>query len=293
MEEPSPRSSRLALTGALAAAIAVGGAGFLLGRATSERPPVAVAPPAAAPAPKPVPEPAAIGILGRADLIALAAAAADAAAAGREPGPEIAQADGRRFELRLPFGCTGPAGDDSAAPLRWRFDPKAQALRINVDPVAWTAQDWWPAGEAGGVEGIEGFWIARPWTSSEACPPGGDRPAAAGTEPVTLPGQTLALGQIFLAEGGRGARRDGKPYEAVIRVAEGDLKASQGFRVRITGRVARSGSFGPVRCRQPAGPEQRPICLVGVAIDEVAVENSASGETLATWSVGTGKTPEA
>jgi hypothetical protein len=176
--------------------------------------------------------------------------------------------------------------------MRWRYDSKAQALRINVHPVAWTAQGWWPAEEANGVEAIEGFWVARPWTSSEACPGGGDRPAAAGTEPVTLPGQTLALGQIFLAESGRGGRRDGKPYEAVVQVAEDQLDASRGFRLRISGRIARAGNVGPVRCRQPAGPEQRPICLISVVMDEVSVENSASGSTLATWSLGAGKTPE-
>lgn len=292
MEEPSPRSSRLALTGALVAAIAVGGAGFLLGRSTSERPPQEVAPPVARPVPKPAPEPVS-GVLGRADLIALAAAAADGAAAGLEPGPEIAQADGRRFELRLPFGCTGPAGEDSAGPMRWRYDSKAQALRISVDPVAWTAQDWWPTEVANGVEAIEGFWVERPWTSSEVCPNGGDRPAAAGTEAVTLPGQTLALGQIFLADGGRGGRRDGKAYESVIRVAADRLDSAAGFRLRISGRIARAGNVGPIRCRQPAGPEQRPICLVGVVMDEVAVENPASGETLATWSLAGPNKPEA
>lgn len=292
MEEPSPRGSRLALAGALLAAIAVGGAGFLLGRGTSERPPAVVTSPVTAPAPKPEPEPVLSGAMGRAGLVELAAAAADAAAAGRDPGPEIAQADGRRFELRLPFGCTGPAGEDATGPMRWRYDSKAQALRIFVDPIAWTAQDWWPADAAGGVEAIEGFWIARPWTSSEACPEGSAQPAAAGPEPVTLPGQTLALGQIFVADGGRGGRRDGKPYEAVVRVAEDRFDASAGFRLRISGRIVRAAGGGPVRCRQP-GPEQRPICLVSVVMDEVAVENPASGETLATWSLGAGKAPEA
>jgi len=292
MEEPSPRSSRLALAGALLAAIVVGGAGFLLGRVTTEPAPVAIAPPVAAPVAKAEPEPALSGIFGRADLIALAAAGADAAAAGRDAGPEIAQADGRRFELRLPFGCNGPAAENSDAAMRWRYDPEAGALRISVDPVAWTARDWWPADAASGVEAIEGFWIARPWTSNEACPAGGDRPAAAGAEPVTLPGQTLALGQIFFADGGRGGRRDGKPYEAVVRVAEDQLDASGGFRLRISGRIARTGNVGPVRCLQPAGPEQRPICLVSVVMDEVAVENSTSDATLATWSLGSGRTPE-
>lgn len=291
MEEPSPRSSRLALAGALLAAIAVGGAGFLLGRAASERPPAPVAPPVAAPAPAPPPEPVLSGLLGRADLIALAAEAADAAAAGREPGPDIARADGRRFELRLPFGCTGPAGGDAAAPMRWRYDSKAEALRISVDPVAWTATDWWPADSANGVEAIEGFWVARPWTSSEACPEEGDPLAAAG-EPETPPGRTLAVGQLFSAGGGRGGRRNGKPYQAVVRIAEDQLDASAGFRLRISGRIARAGDVGPVHCRQPAGPEQRPVCLVIVVMDEVAVENPASGETLATWSLGAGKSPE-
>lgn len=299
MEEPSPRSSRLALAGALLAAIAVGGAGFLLGRAAQERPPAPVAP-VPAPAPAPAPEPVLSGLLGRADLIALAAEAADAAAAGRDPGPEIARVDGRRFELRLPFGCTGPAGRESAAPMRWRYDKKAEALRISVDPVAWTANDWWPAGAANGIEAIEGFWVERPWTSSEACPEAGDPPAeaeaadgeAVASEPAAPAERTLALGQIFSAESGRGGRRNGKPYQAVVRIAEDQLDSSAGFRLRIAGRIARAGDSGPVRCRRPAGPEQRPTCLVSVVMDEVTVENPASGETLATWSVGTGQTPE-
>ena len=193
MDEPSPRSGRLALAGALAAAIAVGGTGFLLGRATTERTQVVVAPPAAIPVPVPKPEPAPSGVLGRSDLIALAAAAADAAAAGRDPGREVAEASGRRFELRLPFGCDGAAREGSNAAMRWRYDARDQALRIHVGPMTWTAQDWWGANAAPDIEAIEGFWIARPWTSSEACPADDGRPAASGAEPVTLPGQTLAF----------------------------------------------------------------------------------------------------
>lgn len=271
------------LAGALAAAIAVGGAGFLLGRSTSEPPPAAPAPPVAAPAPAPDPEPVLSGPIGREDLIALAASAADAAAPGRGPDPEIAQADGRRFELRLPFGCDGPAPEGAAQPMRWRYDPEAEVLRVSVDPVTWTAQDWWPADGDRRIEKIEGFWIERPWTSSEACPPT-VAAAAAGAEPAALPEQSLALGQIFLSEGGRGGRRDGKPYEAVVRVARDQLDPSAGFRLRVSGRIAAAGGLGPVRCRQPAGPEQRPICLVTVLMDEVAVENPANGEILATWS---------
>jgi hypothetical protein len=293
MEEPSLHGSRIALAGALGAALVVGGAGFLLGRATTERTPAVIAQPVAAPAPKPAPEPAVPkGVLGRADLIALAAKAADAAADGREPVPQVAAADGRRFELRLPFGCSGPSGEDSSAALRWRHDPEDQALRIHAAPVTWTAQDWWGPDAAAGVEAVEGFWIARPWTSSEACPAGDDRSAAAGAEPVTLPGQTLAVGQIFFTEGARGGRRDGRPYETVVRIPEDELDVSAGFRLRISGRIARTRNAGPVLCRQPGGPEQRPICLVSVVIDEVAIENPATGKTLATWTVAGRETPE-
>lgn len=63
-----------------------------------------------------------------------------------------------------------------------------------------------------------------------------------------------------------------------------ELDTSQGFRLRLTGRIAvMPGGSGPVRCQQPAGAEQRPICLIGVTFDAVAIENGASGDTVATW----------
>jgi hypothetical protein len=108
-----------------------------------------------------------------------------------------------------------------------------------------------------------------------------------------LPERTLALGQLFFADGGRGGRRDGKPYEAVVRLSADQIDTSAGFRVRIGGRIVRAGKLGPVSCRPSAQPEQRPVCLVNVVVDEVAVENSADGSTLATWTPGSGKAPEA
>jgi hypothetical protein len=292
MEEPSPRSSRRAIAAVLGAGIVIAGVGFLLGRTTAE-PARPKAPPAVAiPSPAPTSEPILKGQLGRADIIALAASAADALAAGRQPKPAVAQAEGRRFALRLPFGCTGPAGENSNAAMRWRYDAESQTLRIHVAPVVWTAAEWWASGEAAGVEAVEGFWISHPWTSSEACPapPGG--PVAVSTAPVTLPGQTLAVGQVFFGEAAHGSRRHGDAYEAAIRIPQTEFDASDGFRLLITGRIAGNRATGPVTCRQPAGPEQRPICLVSVVIDEVAIENPATGETLSTWSLGRRNTPQ-
>src|SRR5699024_1393178 len=109
------------------------------------------------------------------------------------------------------------------------------------------------------VEAIEGFWIRRPWTSSEDCPVGGNRPTALGVEPVMLPGQTLALGQIFFADGARRGRRNDAPYETSVRVPENELDASEGFRLRIRGRIVRTRGIGPIQCPQPTNSEQRPI----------------------------------
>jgi len=282
MDEPSLRSSRLALAGGLAAALLVGTGGFLLGRATTERTPVpAGPPPAVAPAPK-IETDTPRGVLGRADLIRLAASVADASAGGGEP--QIGDVDGRRFVLRLPFGCGGPAGADSNAAMRWRYDADANALRLHVAPIVWAASDWRAEAASSGGGTIEGFWISRPWTSSEDCPAGESRPIVAGAEPVTLPGQTLALGQISPAREA-GEEQSPRTYEAVVRVAQAQLDTTQGFRLRISGRIANLRGSGPVQCRQPAGPEQRPICLIGAVLDEVAIENPVSATTLAVWDV--------
>lgn len=285
MQEPSLRTSRLALAGGIAAALLLGGGGFLLGRATTDRPEIAAAPPpVVAPTPAPKPKPAVRTVLGRADLIALASKAADAVAAGSDPASVLTDAVGQRFEIRLPFGCEGPADEKSKAPMRWRYDMKDRALRVQATPVQWSAVDWWGENAPPGLETVEGFWIDRPWTTSEACPRGAGGPAATGPNAVTLPGQTLALGQIFMENSPRRARRDGKPYQSVLRVREDELDTTQGFVLRLTGRVASTpGNIGAVRCKQPAGAEQRPICLIGVTFDRVAIETAADTRLIATW----------
>src|SRR5690606_18404771 len=135
------------------------------------------------------------------------------------------------------------------------------------------------------VEAIEGFWISRPWTSSEACPATTSQTAATGPEPVTLPGQTLAIAQFFGPESARRGRREGQSYDTVVRIAPDELNDSQGFHLRLSGRIRNIAGDGPMLCGQPAGPEQQPICAIGVAMDEVAIRNPTTGQTLATWAI--------
>jgi hypothetical protein len=287
MREPTPRTSRLAIAASLIAMLAVGGGGFLLGRAAhpDAAPPGNEAPPVPPPAGPPAPEEP--GILVRADLVALAAKAADATASGVPAPRAVADAVGRRFDLLLPFGCHGPEAGEGAAPLRWHYDESEEVLRIQARPTTWAAPDWGIAPEAG-IEAIEGFWIARPWASGGECPAATGRPAAAGVTPVALPAQTLAVAQFFAGDAQREAQRGARPFELVRRLPAAQLDASRGFRMRLLGRIGQVPGGGPIRCEQAAGIDQVPVCVIAVTLAEVRIENPAGGTVLATWAIGGG-----
>ena len=279
MQEPSVRTSRLVIAGGLAAAAIVGGLGFLAGRATiSPPPPVKPAIIIHPVATEPVRD--RTRILSRGDIAAAAAQAADAFASGTAPPADLADLPGRRFSLSLPFGCSGPAGADSIAPLRWRYDDATQTLRVHVALMAWQPDE--PPAEGESTATPRGFWVTRPWSSAETCPAASGGTAATGAEPVTLPGQTLAIVNFTAT-----APSPDKGYEAVVRIPRDKLDITRGLRARITGRIDRvpEGS-GPIACTQPAGLEQQPICAVAAIFDELVVDNPATGETVATWTLG-------
>lgn len=285
MREPSLRTSRLAIAGGLVAAITVGALGFYLGRSTAPKPPEPAPAASASPAPSPSPTSEPQEMLDRSDLVALAHRASDTLASGETLPAELRQAVNRRFELAIPFGCTGPAGDNSPARLRWSYNEAEEALRLHVASIDWRPAEW-GLGARENIEAIEGFWITRPWSSAETCPERVGQAMATGMEPVTLPGQTVAVAQFFTGDDRRGAQRDGRPFESVQRVPADEFDASRGFRLLLTGRIDRVPGGGPVRCIQPAGIEQRPICVVAVTFDEVRIENPLSNEVLATWPIG-------
>lgn len=278
MQEPSVRTSRLVIAGGAAAVIAVGAAGFLVGRATVP-PPLPVPPPIVQRAAAPEPLPDAKGLLGRADITAAAAHAADALASGKAPPQALGDLAGRRFSLALPFGCSGPAGADSPAPLRWSYDDATQALHVHVALMMWQPDEWGMKPDSVGVP--QGFWVTRPWSSAEICPSAVNDSVAMATQPMTLPGQTVALIGFGSAITG-----DNKGYEATVRIPRDKLNLAQGLRARITGRIDHIPGNGVVRCVQPAGIEQQPICAVAAVFDEMVIDNPATGETIGTWSLG-------
>ena len=282
MTEPSQRSSRIVLAAGAAAALALAGGGYVVGRSASAppaEPPPAAAPVVEAPAPRlPVITPP----LGRTGLLGIAAAAADAHAAGRVGSPANAELVGRRFEIRVPFGCYGPSPENGGARLRWNYDAEDETLRVSVTPEVWTELPW-VAGLAGEqVEAVEGFWLPRPWSSAEACP---TREARMVMPPILpAPQQTVGLAQFFEAGGSRVPRRDGKPYRTVEKVALEALQVGEGFRLALSGRIAALPTGQPSACHG-AGAELRPVCLIAVEFDRVAIENPVSGELLAEWNL--------
>jgi hypothetical protein len=285
MREPNLRTSRLVIAGILVAAIAIGAAGFVAGRASSSRPPSPV---------EVISEPTAVAtsaalepprVLERADIIALANRAADASASQKPLPQDILSLAGRRFELVLPFGCDGPSPADADAPMSWRYDTNKQTLRIHISPTVWQASDWGVQDLSVVDQRAEGFWIRRPWSSSETCPESAGLVSVLDTPPVTQLGQTLAVAQ-FRRPAPDGQRRSSRSFDAVKRTPVEELNAARGFRVKLVGRIDKLPDGLPVRCIQPTGSEQRPICVVSVSFEELRIENPSSGNVLGIWSIG-------
>lgn len=276
MHEPSARASRIAIAAGVAAFIIAGGGGFLLGRASAPQivSPAPVSPPVPPPVPLSPPEPP--RIWGRAEMLELADRATDAFASGKALPEEMAATVGQRFDFVIPFGCDGPSPGDSDATMRWRYDEEEGVLRLHVMPDTWQGADWGLPDE-GEPHGARGFWVPRPWSSSDDCPA---RDKAA--QSPSPPSQTLALAQ-FQQGGEKDFWRTERPLQKTVRMAPEDFDASRGFRLRLIGRIDQVPGNGPVHCRQPLGSGQRPECVLAMALHEIRLEDGAGGPPLAIW----------
>ena len=248
------------------------GAGFIAGRDSVRRPgPIVVTQPVA-PAPVAAPEPTVAEVtLGRADILRMATLAADAASGGT---PVEDTMDGRRFVIRIPFGCGPTTGDDRDRSATYTVAD--ETLRVRIEPQDWTDLPW-VASELSRREadGAEGFWIPRPWTAAETCPPGAAEP--------TDPSSSLGIAQLFDSDSSRVGQRRGRALEATVQVDASAAEFSKGFRLVIEGRVVRwPGGRETVLCRG-ASAYERPVCLVGTTLDGVSIENASNGDRLADW----------
>lgn len=225
--------------------------------------------------------------LDRRELLSAVAQAASAYASGADAAT-ASPLVGRQFDIRLAFGCEGaeasPADGAGDGLARWSWDGDRENIRLSLTPGDWTrsaliagaGQDQW--------EAVEGFWVARPWMTSDGCPSIRADPLASG--PAAGSPQTVGLAAVFATGGSRLGRRNGRAYAHTIRQA-GDaplVALDAGYRVRLQGRIAAFPDGRAIRCRA-ANPNQRPVCVAAVQLDRVAFE-TPTGEAFSEWRPG-------
>jgi len=129
-------------------------------------------------------------------------------------------------------------------------------------------------------EAIEGFWIARPWITSDDCPVVKSDPLQTVT---SVSPRTVGIAAVFEAGGSRVGRREGRAYRYTIRSADDAplTPSARGYRLLIEGRMERFPDRRAVECRG-AGPDERPVCIVAARLDRVAFA-TAEGDVLAEW----------
>jgi hypothetical protein len=215
--------------------------------------------------------------LDRAAFLAAAAEAASSFSTGR-PQPGSTSIVGRQFRVRIPFGCYGPSPTGQEDQTYWRSDPRHRSITVGARPQVWTASPLRVAIDPlGTAEAIEGFWIPRPWITTDDCPRFA-RPSGDGRGPPSDP--TVGLVALYGKEAPRTQRRDGRPYEMTKSAPESGTSGP--YVLVLSGRVRGFADGAAFRCTL-ASPDQPPACLAAVEFSRVAIENQASGELLAEW----------
>lgn len=239
-----------------------------------------------APRPAPVVDPP----LNREQLLLAAVRAASAYAAGIDDSEAQRRLDGKRFELRIRFGC----GDGDDEERGWRFDEESRTLRLRVAPdisgddpiVARIATE--------AVESVEGFWLRRPWLLTSACPrtpppaPAEEADESAGPqdlptpEEASSPGWQLGIAQFFSSTDSRTGRRRQRPYETTKVLEEGQTPSMQGYDIVVSGRIRALPDRRVIACTltDAGGP---PACIISVHVDRTWIERADNKDLVAEW----------
>ena len=243
----------------------------------------------------------------RAGLLAAVARAASMTAAGTADAAAERRLDGRPFEVRIRFGCRGPALGEGSW-LGWSYDAEERRLRVLARPTLSADEPLIAALDAGEVEAVEGFWIPRPWLLQAQCPaaaavqapaeqsPDPDPQAKRPTAPPTSPPEGVApepvpasprigIAQFYSRTDPRTGRRQGRPFEAIKVLDEGQPVGSQGFNLVLSGRLRALPGLGVIGC-STRGPDSPPDCIVSADFDRVWIEQPDGGEIIAQWTSG-------
>lgn len=255
--------------------------------------------------------------LDRAALLAAVAQAASAATLRQDDNVIQRALDGKQFEIRIRFGCSGPAEDLRATGIGWTYDADGQVLRVRAMPTLGTDDPLVRSITPEQIETVEGFWLRRPWVLQAACPRPAPQPPAepdAGPgeerqgEPKRVPEQKkrepqpkqqpqqpqassapiqsfprIGIAQFFAADDSRAIRRDGRAYQATKTLeAPANGVGDQGFDLVLSGRLRAVPGGAVIRC-VPNAAEAPPDCIVGAQFDRVWIERPQTRELIAEW----------
>lgn len=223
--------------------------------------------------------------------------AASAAAIGEDNGDVQRNLDGKRFELRLRFGCPGEKVTQATTRSR-TFDAERRVVRLEVGSEIEGDTPLVEQVVGSEFEAVEGFWIRRPWFLRAACPrrsstsvPQGGTPAA-GTGRSSVsgpsePGSTeepapwLGIAQFFSATDARTHRRDSRAYQAAENLSEGEAPSSAGYDLVVQGRLQSLPGGRVIACR--ADGARQPSCVISASFEQVSLERADTRELLAEW----------
>jgi hypothetical protein len=210
--------------------------------------------------------------LDREGVILAAFHATTAAALGRDDKDAQRELRGRKFSVRIRFGCPGFEDPDRG----WSYDEARKVLRVKVR--SGLTSESLPASDLVGhtYQGVVGFTLGRPWLLTAGCPAQPFGAMAAG-EP------TIVIAQLFTAADSRPQRPE-RAYE-LTQAIEPNEQPSDGLDLVLSGRLAELPDGRPIHC---AAQEGAPACIVSTKIDRVAIENPASGDVLGEWGPGAG-----
>ncbi len=255
----------------------------------------------------PVPEPTALAshvaarlpavepALDREGLLLAGIRAASAAASGEDDQESQRRLEGRRFDLRLRFGCPGDASAQ-AGTRQATFDRGRRAIRFRITPDITAAAPLLASLGFGDMEAAKGFWIRRPWLLVPACPavPPPDA-AATSLSPdgphddaspppasATAAAPRLGIVQTFTASDARTHFNDKRFYEATIVLKAGAEPSAKGYDLVLSGRLQRMSAGKVIVCRDE-GPHAPPACLVSAVFDQITLIRADTGEVLSQW----------
>jgi hypothetical protein len=221
----------------------------------------------------PLPDPA----LDRRAFLAAVAAAASAHTASGDDRKAQAALDGRRFAIRIRFGCGGTASDE-AVPLRWTANAESTSFEIRANPDLSLDSQSLESLDDQTIESVEGFWIPRPWLLDDACP----RPVAgAPATPIAL-NESVGLAEYFTADDSRVGRRSGRPYLATRKVDPEKGLPTNGLILLLEGKFRKWPDGKVIRC-SGSGRNSAPSCVASAHLDRAAFLQPGDDAVIAEW----------